>query len=371
MPNFTGTAIGSNNSRDINTPFQYGSVILQHSGSVPLASVFLKDSVMNIPKAMRFAGREYEKFKNQLIDNANNISLDETDEKNLDRLLRSINANKSSTFPFYKSDMLGYGDDKTTLTYTVTETALNYYPISTLFTLNTLSEKAVYVYLNDTQLVHGKDYTFTTTDDSSNQVGIEVAVSLAVNDVLKIVEHNNTFASYIPPTPAKLGLAPKYKPEIYYDTSYQSEDSSVNGIQVIRGHDGSITVAYNDFRDNILLEFEKRIYNNIKTQYNPDIIDINPGFFRDSSYTDIEYQKFFTRDFYVWTGTNAVDYTTNTTFDSGNDFTFNYSNNNNSIDGTALSGYWRAIYKKWYDTDTPHTTPWEMFGFTEKASILG
>jgi hypothetical protein len=223
MPNFTGTAVGANNSRDINTPFQYGSVILQHSGSVPLASVFLKDTVMNIPKAMRFAGREYEKFKNQLIDNANAVSLDETDEKNLDRLLRLINANKSSSFPFYKSDMLGYGDDKNILSYTVTETALNYYPISTKFVLSTLSEKAVYVYLNDTQLIHGQDYTFTTTDDSSNQVGIEVAVSLSVNDVLKIVEHNNTFATYIPPTPAKLGLAPKYKPEIFNDTSYQPE----------------------------------------------------------------------------------------------------------------------------------------------------
>ena len=365
---FTGTAVGANNTRDIKLPFQYGSTILQHSGSVPLASVFLKDEVLNLPKAMRYAGREYEKFKTQIIQTANTLSLDQTDELNLDRILRTINQNKNSNFAFYNSDMLGYGDDKTVLTYTVTDTSIVYYPITSRFDLATLSERAVYVYLNDTQLVHGQGYVFTDTDDSSNQVGIEMLAVTAVNDVIRIVEHNNTYASYIPATPAKLGLAPKYKPEIYYDTSYQSQDSSVNGVQVIRGHDGSITVAYGDFRDNIILEFEKRIYNNIKVTHNPDLLNIAPGFFRDNEYTDQEYERFFARDFFTWTGTHAVDYTTNTTYDSGNDFTYNYSRYANSIDQTHLEGYWRAIYKKWYDTDTPQLTPWEMFGFSEKPA---
>ena len=365
---FTGTAVGQNNTRDINMSWQYGTTILQHAGSIPLASVFLKDAVMNIPRAMRYAGREYEKFKIQIIEQANAQSLDGTDENNLDTILRALNQNKNSTFPFYKSDMLGYGDDKTVLSYTVSETSIVYYPISSQFTLNTLSERAVYVYLNDTQLVHGQDYVFTTTADSSNQIGIEMSASLSVDDVIRIVEHNDTYASYIPPTPAKLGLAPKYKPEIYFDTSYQSEDSATTGVKVLRGHDGSITVAYNDFRDDLLLEFEKRIYNNIKTEYDPDLIQINPGFFRNNEYSDVEYQNLFARDFFTWSGSNAVDYTTNDTYDSGNDFTYNYSKYKNSIDQTSLQGYWRAIYKKWYDTDTPHLTPWEMFGFTEKPA---
>ena len=365
---FSGVAVGSNNLRDFTSPLQYGTKILQHSGSIPLASVFLKDEVLNLPRAMRYAGREYEKFKSQIIEQTNQLSLDGTDEVNLDRILNEINKNKNSSFAFYNSDMLGYGDDKTTLSYTVTDTAVRYYPVTSQFDLQTLSERAIYVYLNNTQLIHGQDYVFTNVNDSSNQVGIEMSATIVVGDVIKIIEHNNTYASYIPATPTKLGLAPKYTPKIYFDTSYQSDDSSQLGIKVIQGHDGSVTVAYNDFRDNILLEFEKRIYNNIKVAYNPDLLTIAPGFFRDNEYTDQEYERFFARDFYTWTGKHSVDYTGNTIFDSGNDFTYNYYRHRDSINQQLLDGHWRAIYKKWFDTDMPHTAPWEMFDFSEKPS---
>ena len=33
---------------------------------------------------------------------------------------------------------------------------------------------------------------------------------------------------------------------------------------MIKGHDGSIIKAYDDFRDNLILELERRIFNNIK-----------------------------------------------------------------------------------------------------------
>ena len=32
--------------------------------------------------------------------------------------------------------------------------------------------------------------------------------------------------------------------------------------------------------------------------------------------------------------------------------------------GARLPGYWRAIYKEAYDTDRPHTHPWETLGYT-------
>ena len=33
-----------------------------------------------------------------------------------------------------------------------------------------------------------------------------------------------------------------------------------------------------------------------------------------------------------------------------------------------LPGSWRGIYKKFFDTDRPHTAPWEMIGYSEKPS---
>ena len=67
---------------------------MQHSGSDPLAHILIKDDVINLTKAMRFAGREYEKIKQNIIQRINEISLDDTVEENLDRILQLINANK-------------------------------------------------------------------------------------------------------------------------------------------------------------------------------------------------------------------------------------------------------------------------------------
>ena len=36
--------------------------------------------------------------------------------------------------------------------------------------------------------------------------------------------------------------------------------------------------------------------------------------------------------------------------------------------GEALTGFWRSVYRYAYDTDTPHTTPWKMLGFTDKPT---
>ena len=66
---------------------------------------------------------------------------------------------------------------------------------------------------------------------------------------------------------------------------------------MIQGHDGSQVLAYGDYRDAIILELEKRIYNNIQTKYDPTIFDIYniiPGYHRTSNFTLDEFNKQFT-----------------------------------------------------------------------------
>ena len=72
------------------------------------------------------------------------------------------------------------------------------------------------MYVNDVQICNGTDYKFVGVEDSANFTGIEMMATLAVNDIIKIEEYTTTDGSFIPPTPAKLGLAPAYKPEIYF-----------------------------------------------------------------------------------------------------------------------------------------------------------
>jgi hypothetical protein len=151
--------------------------------------------------------------------------------------------------------------------------------LSKVFTLDTLSPNGVLVYLNDQLLCHGTDYVFTI------EGFVNISATLAVGDEVEIYEYDTTDACFVPTTPTKLGLYPAYKPEIFLDTTYQTPKT------VIQGHDGSITFAYGDFRDNLILDFERRIYNNLKQKYNTDIFDITDfqgGNFRDTGFNNID-----------------------------------------------------------------------------------
>ena len=356
-----GTVPGSSNLRDVPVKAQGGS-ILQHSSPVLYSELFLIDQHANFIRALDLARHEYSKFKNKIIElSTRSGNLDFTNiPVLLDILLKTINSVKNKSFAWYYSDMVPYGDIKNVITYTVLNAEIIDYQISNIFSDITLSNKAVLVYLNNVQLIKGVDYVFDT-----NRSGITFTTALEVDDVITINEYNDTDGNYIPETPSKLGLYPKFKPTKYYDTTYSTP------IYVIQGHDGSITPAFGDYRDDLLLEFEKRIFNNIKVDYQKNVFDIYnylPGKFRTTDYTNNEFTQLLSNGFLKWIGANRVDYITNSYFVSGDPFSWNYNRFQDSIDGEKLAGNWRGIYRYFYDTDRPHTNPWEMLGFTEQPS---
>lgn len=356
-----GNFPGDSNLRDISIKAQGGS-ILQHASPVLYSSLVLVDQDVNFLKGLDLARREYSKIKNKILElSARTPDLDFTNiPVLLDTLLKSINAVKNKNFPWYYSDMVPYGDIKNTITYTVESAEITSYELTNVFSDTTLSNSATLVYLNGTQLIKGSDYNFDT-----ERAAVTIAAALSVGDTITIQEYSDTDGNYIPETPTKMGLYPKFTPSKYYDTSY------VNPIYVIQGHDGSITPAFGDYRDDLLLEFEKRIFNNIKIDSSKnsfDIYDLLPGKFRNTDYSISEFNQLITRNFLKWVGDNRVDFITNTSFQASNPFTYNYNKFVDSIDGEALPGYWRGIYKYFYDTDRPHTHPWEMVGLTEQPS---
>ena len=361
-----GDILGSSNLRDIEIKSQ-GGTILQHSAPVPYASLFLLDSQANIVDAIRYAQKEYSKFKNKFLELATSLpAIDPLDPiSSVDLILTEINKYKTSTSPWFYSDMVPYGAVKTIVNdvgYTIYDPLQRSYEITTVFNATELAGKAVLVYLNDQQLILGVDYTFETDRPA---VTIANSVTLEIDDILKIVEYPNTNGCYIPETPTKLGMYPKFVPEIILDDTY------VNTINVIRGHDGSLTPAFNDYRDGFLLELERRIYNNITlpdTKSYEEIYAVIPGKFRSSDYTLTEINKIISKGFLSWVGNNKLDYSSNTTFQSNNPFTWNYSNFVDRIDGEFLPGGWRACFHYFYDTDAPHQRPWEMLGFTVKPN---
>lgn len=353
-----GNALGENNLRDIPVKGQGGN-ILQNASPVLYGEIFTVDSDVNFLKSLEYARHNYSRFKNKILESAANLkTVDTTNIAGvLDSILLTINSVKNNTFPWYYSDMVPYGPLKNTITYTVIDVEQTDYEISAVFSDTTLSNQAVLVYVNGTQLVKGIDYTFDTT-----RAGITITSSLDYGDTITINEYSNTDANYIPETPTKLGLYPKFTPSVYVDNTY------ITPTTMIQGHDGSLTPAFGDFRDQLLLEFELRIYNNIKVDYQSNVDDIynfQPGAFRNTGYSNAEFTQLLTESFLEWVGNNRVDFTTNSYFVASDPFTWNYSRFADTVTGELLPGTWRAIFKKFYDTDRPNTNPWEMVGFSE------
>ena len=81
-----------------------------------------------------------------------------------------------------------------------------YYALNAIYDITEPSVKAVTVYIDDEQLVFGQDYTFNTDGFC------EITKELTAGQVITINEYETTDGSYVPPTPTKLGLYPKFAP---------------------------------------------------------------------------------------------------------------------------------------------------------------
>jgi hypothetical protein len=357
---FSGSFPGAGNLRDVSNIASYGDRLISNANPMPFAHLFIGKKEHSVIDAIEKVGDQYNQFKMAFLNKLLTVD-NQTDYVNLvDSILLEINQNKNLQSPYYFSDMVAYGNDKITRSWTVTNPNNTVYPISSSFDPTVLSTRSVLVYVNDTQLILNKDYEFVSNDSSVN-----IMIDLAVGDQLLINDYTNTEGSYVPPTPTKLGLYPKFEPKIYVDNTY------VTPTTVIQGHDGSIMVAYNDFRDNIILELEKRIYNNIKASYRQELLDVQtiiPGLFRKNEYTNEEINSVLSFDFLRWAGFYGIEYNKNSTFNESDPFTWNYTGSYNATFGVPLTGSWRSVYKLFYDTDRPHTCPWEMLGFTVKPA---
>ena len=356
----SGPVIGANNTRDLGNIVPYGLQILQQSSPLTLTGYFMRDANYDIFGALDYNSREYIKFKSLLLQAVTTFGIADYDTMTvaqlLDAAIAKINLGDTNMSPFYWSDMLPTGSVFTSNSTTVTAITTSRFNTTQTYSFTESNYQGLLVYLNNVLLTRNYDYVVSTDSPV-----LTITVPLAVGDVVTINEYANTAGNFVPNTPTKLGLYPKYKPEIFLDTDY------VNPTPVIQGHDGSITVAFGDIRDQVLLEFETRIFNNLKNDGNPPPLtaeDVIPGFFRTTDYTQAEINQILGETFLSWVGYNKLDYTAQT-FIANNEYTYNYSQAGDKINDKPLLGAWRGIYRYFYDTLTPNLTPWEMLGFSE------
>ncbi len=379
-PGMLGQVFGTNNYRDLGNLVPYGTKIIQNSASLVLPGTFLRKAEHNLFDALKFNSYEYIKFKNLLVDTINNAEYVQryTPAEILDQAMDIITASKSEAQAFFWSDMVPAKAPLRSNTYTfANDLDTSIYPLTKIYNFASANYNGVLVYLTRTingvtiqkQLISGQDYT--VSEDSPS---LTVTLDLVAGDKITVKEYNQTYGSYVPNTPTKLGLYPASIPEVVLDTAYTQPT------YFIKGHDGSYNKLYGtydpvlgvleDFRDQGLFEFELRVYNNLKLSSTVPIqaYEVLPGFFRDTDYTYSEFLQMYSESFLNWVGQNRLNYKTQI-FNKTNEYTYNYSNAGNKLNNAAIEqGYWRGVYQYFYDTTTPNATPWEMLGFTDQPT---
>lgn len=374
-PNIKGEIFGENNYHNLGNLVSWGNKIIQNSASLVLPGTFLRKSNYNLNDALNFNCNEYVKYKNLLLSIVENSNYVQNYNPSylLDDALDQITLNKSENQSFFWSDMLPGKAAYKINTYTFANSLdVSVYPLTKIYDFNKANYSGILVYLEriennvtkTIQLVKDTDYIVSDTTPS-----LTITLDLLPNDKIIIKEYNQTYGSYVPNTPTKLGLYPKFIPQVILDQNYTVPT------YFICGHDGSFTKLYGDydpntdtlidFRDQVLLEFEKRIYNNLKLSTVLPIqeFEIIPGFFRTIDYPYNDWLTIYSESFLDWIGKNRLDYKTQL-YQSNDKFTYNYYQSGNKLNNQPIDqGYWRGIYLYFYDTSTPNETPWQMLGY--------
>jgi len=377
IPNLTGQAFGANNYRDLGNPVPYGTRIIQNSASVVTAASFVRRQSTNFFNSLSYNATEYVKFKSLLVNTVNSQDYTpyDTASNMLDDVLDIISSAKTETTPFFWSDMLPSKTPTIVNSYTFAVGISNtVYPLSNIYNFNIANYQSVLVYVS--KMINGimqyrqllKDVDYFVNSDAPY---VLVSSTLEDGDVVTVKEYTQTYGNYIPNTPTKMGLYPKFIPDVILDETY------LTPTYFIKGHDGSLTKLYDgfdeygnliDFRDKVLFEFECRIYNNLKVNAKIPLeyADIFPGQFRTTDYSYDEVMQLYTTNFLNWVGLNRINIASQY-YDSTNEYTWNYNNAKNKVDNTVFKqGNWRGIYTWLYDTASPHATPWEMLGLPVK-----
>ena len=378
-----GLGFGSaNNYRDTRKNRSVGQYILQNTAPLLKSMLFANQGDLELIPSIRFSQDEYTKFKNRYIKTAKQLIDQEFNPLNyqnnnviisywVDEILKRVNISKEFSNSFAYSYMVANGSPYATEAIVV--------PASGSVVLNnfvdlSLPENAIYFYDLTGQerlLTIGEDYNYVSTNLA---VEVEFTNSVTTGSNIACVFYKNPLPAYIPSTPSKVGAYPVYIPRIELDTSF------VQPTLVIIGHDGSKTVAYGDYRDQLLLELEVRIYNLILEKFRNQyylplqLENVKPGYFRQTRYSMDEYLDITKSYLNKWSAKNRANYRANDWLTASATAPvdqlwklYNYRLAEDTLGNPLnLPGNWKGIYQYCYDTIYPNTRPWEMLGFSAK-----
>lgn len=364
---FVGEPLGQNNYPSTAKDTKFATEIVQSSSDVILSAYLLDDQPHNLVDALRFNSNEYGKYKARLKKTINDYYATKViDENNIDltleKILREVISYRVGKNVFNRTYTVPFGDNfikqENIVAVNQSEVILDNYLDLDLIEHSLLVFARAQGSLKTDMLVIDRDYEVV----NYNPITIRLIGDYLGSTIITKLYTAERDSAQCPPTPSVLGMYPLFQPEIISDTTFETPQ------HVLVGHDGSRTPLNGDARDELLLDFEQRIYNAAKKEFReanslPELnyFDIRPGFFRKTGFNYTEWYSLMRYHFSTWIGVNDLDPVVNEFYDSYNPWTWNYRGTN-----TDTPGNWRGLFEYFYDTVRPHTHPWEMLGFTEK-----
>ena len=367
---FTGSALGANNFANTSKDIIHAKDIVQTDQDLIVAAFALDDQPHNLVDALRFSAREYEKYRARLINeiNAYYNKYDITNlskEYILEQVLRSLISFSIGKDVFGTTFVLPFGDNYIKQEFDVADIAAKVYTLDDYADLSEITNSLLVYHVdasNSSQdlLVIDKDYELT----SLNPITVSVIKELNLGDtvITKLYDEDRDSAE-CPATPSTMGLYPLYSPAVVTDNTFKIAQS------LLLGHDGSKTSLLGDIRDDILLEFERRLYNSTAQEFRKtdslprlSVGNVRAGAFRTTTQSPREYADLLRNSFTNWAKVNKVDASTNEFYKLTDKTSWNYRGTNDA------PGHWKGWFEYYYDTARPHTHPWEMLGFISEPT---
>lgn len=368
--------------------------IVKHNNPLSRFAVMATNFPFEFTDTLVKQGRHYDVFMSRFKSELTQV-IDQYESKNYSSLdLMSIalekmyvNRKDESSF-WYHSNMMGWGTslgESVKVTETINSDLLIPLgsPYSTLSPINFRAgkETILHIVCDGKILMRDKDYILESFSIVEYYNRIRFHESFNGKQVT-IRQWNANFKARIPASLAKIGLAPVYRPEIIEDTTTRIVDGDAiyPGKFFMYRHDGTryyledgVEDIDNNYYpinlvDQLLWEYEKAVWSSISydIEHNSfaEYYQDKPGGFRSGLFTWNEARSIVNNDIVSWQNENNL-FILNNEYNSANPFTYRYVYGSGDT-GTGVEGSWRAIYKFYYDTDRPHTHPWEMLGYTLK-----
>ena len=367
-----------------------GGTLLKHNNPLAKFAITATNLPFDLGEIIVKQGRHYDLFLNRLKTEIQFVieNNDYTVHSSLDLLskaLEQVYVVAASDNAFWShSNMIGWGSVpgtyvQETITISPTNKIISFdnpnYQFENI-SFKAGKETILHIVYNNKVLMREQDYNFTYSYSGDQYTGIIFSDDFIAGGTKQVVVKQwfNNFRSMIPASLSKIGLAAIYKPEIYEDRSYGQPT------YFICRHDGTrylLVDGVDSFKypvnivDQLLYEYEKAVWSSIAydVQYHDhdEEIEAVPGYFRSRPQTWNRARSTVEAAVRHWMAENNIFSSNNLDYDETNGFTLKYQVGSGDEDDTVI-GSWRAIYKYIYDTDRPHSHPWEMLGYSLKPT---